>query len=154
MKTYNVKEIAEMLKTNPETVRRWIRLGKLKADKQSRKGGNEITENNLNAFFQLFPKYAYIAAGTANLGIVGLIAYWVTLLGGGILTQKIIKEMSAEHQISISNIKKFIEKAITESSKTIEQKKEKIKQIQNEIIDEEREVDKLQKILSQIQLCD
>ena len=32
MNTYTVKEIADMLKTNPETVRRWIRLGKLEAD--------------------------------------------------------------------------------------------------------------------------
>lgn len=154
MKTYNVKEIAEMLKTNPETVRRWIRLGKLKADKQSRKGGNEVTESSLNAFLRLFPKYACIAAGTANMGIVGLITSWAVLLGSGILTQKIIKEMSAEHQISIPNIKKFIEKSIMESSKTIEQKREKIKQLQREIIDEEGEVDKLQKILSEIQSCD
>ena len=29
MKSYNVKEIAEMLNTNPETVRRWIRDKKL-----------------------------------------------------------------------------------------------------------------------------
>lgn len=31
MKSYNVKEIAEMLNTNPETVRRWIRDKKLDA---------------------------------------------------------------------------------------------------------------------------
>ena len=31
MKTYSVKDIADMLNTNPETVRRWIRAGKLKA---------------------------------------------------------------------------------------------------------------------------
>ena len=31
MDTYSVKEIADMLNTNPETVRRWIRSGKLEA---------------------------------------------------------------------------------------------------------------------------
>ena len=31
MDTYSVKEIAEMLNKNPETVRRWIRSGKLEA---------------------------------------------------------------------------------------------------------------------------
>ena len=40
MKTYSVKDIADMLNTNPETVRRWIRAGKLKAHQTSRKDGN------------------------------------------------------------------------------------------------------------------
>ena len=31
MKTYSVKEIADLLNTNPETVRRWIRDKKLEA---------------------------------------------------------------------------------------------------------------------------
>ena len=44
MKTYSVKQIAEMLGTNPETVRRWIRGDKMKAVQVSRKGGNVITE--------------------------------------------------------------------------------------------------------------
>lgn len=37
MKTYSVKEIAEMLNTNPETVRRWIRDKKLDATIESKK---------------------------------------------------------------------------------------------------------------------
>ena len=44
MKTYNVKEIAEMLNTNPETVRRWIRDKKLDATIVSKKGGHIIYE--------------------------------------------------------------------------------------------------------------
>ena len=39
VKSYNVKEIAEMLNTNPETVRRWIRDKKLDATIVSKKGG-------------------------------------------------------------------------------------------------------------------
>ena len=35
MDTYSVKEIADMLNTNPETVRRWIRSGKLEAIQES-----------------------------------------------------------------------------------------------------------------------
>ena len=31
MKEYNVQQISKLLQTNPETVRRWIRTGKLKA---------------------------------------------------------------------------------------------------------------------------
>ena len=44
MKMYSVKEISEMLDANPETVRRWIRAGKLKADQYSRKDGNMVQE--------------------------------------------------------------------------------------------------------------
>ncbi|WP_405593842.1 helix-turn-helix domain-containing protein [Sellimonas catena] len=46
-KTYSVKDIADMLQTNPETVRRWIRAGKLKADQTSRKDGNVVREDEL-----------------------------------------------------------------------------------------------------------
>lgn len=37
MSEYNVKQISEMLDTNPETVRRWIRSGKLEAEQTSKK---------------------------------------------------------------------------------------------------------------------
>ena len=53
MDSYTVKQISEMLKTNPETVRRWIRLGELESDQVSRKGGNLITASSLNKFLKL-----------------------------------------------------------------------------------------------------
>lgn len=37
MSEYNVKQISEMLNINPETVRRWIRNGKLDAKQASKK---------------------------------------------------------------------------------------------------------------------
>ena len=57
MKTYSVKQIAEMLGTNPETVRRWIRDDKLKAIQVSRKDGNIVTEVELGRFINATPKY-------------------------------------------------------------------------------------------------
>lgn len=57
MDTYSVKEIAGMLNTNPETVRRWIRSGKLEAIQESRKGGNVVTKAMLDAFLKNSPKY-------------------------------------------------------------------------------------------------
>lgn len=45
MKSYTVKDVAEMLQVNPETVRRWIRDNKLRAEKTSNKGGNKILES-------------------------------------------------------------------------------------------------------------
>ena len=64
MTTYNVKEISELLGTSQETVRRWIRSGKLKAEQDSRKDGNSISELELQKFLKKTPKYAAIAAGS------------------------------------------------------------------------------------------
>lgn len=70
MKTYSVKEIAIMLHTDPETVRRWIRNGKLKADKQSNKEGMLVDENMLEAFLKKTPKYAGVAVTAATAAAV------------------------------------------------------------------------------------
>lgn len=51
MKSYNVKEIAEMLNTNPETVRRWIRDKKLDATIVSKKGGGTSFMRRLSVSF-------------------------------------------------------------------------------------------------------
>lgn len=52
MESYNVKDVAKLLGTSEETVRRWIRSGKLKASMDSRKGGSVITEGK--DFLRLF----------------------------------------------------------------------------------------------------
>lgn len=54
---YSVKEISDMLSVNPETVRRWIRNGRLKASLYSRSSGSVVTENSLNKFLDKNPKY-------------------------------------------------------------------------------------------------
>lgn len=58
MKKYTVVQIADMLDTNPETVRRWIRSDKLQAEQASRKQGNVVTEADLVCFLKGAPKYA------------------------------------------------------------------------------------------------
>ena len=58
MSNYTVKQIANMLKTNEDTVRRWISMGKLVATKSSKKSGYVITSEALNAFIKNTPKYA------------------------------------------------------------------------------------------------
>lgn len=62
MKKYTVLQVADLLETNPETVRRWIRSDKLPAEQSSRKGGNVITEQSLAVFLDGSPKYASKAA--------------------------------------------------------------------------------------------
>ena len=68
--TYNVKQIAEMLNTQPETVRRWIRSGKLYAEKASRKDGHVVTECDLNKFLKSSPKYAGMAGGLVGAAMM------------------------------------------------------------------------------------
>ena len=88
METYNVKDIADLLKTNPETVRRWIRSGKLKATRgASKKEGSSISSDDLLKFLENNAKYAGIVAGAASSPI-GAIS--VALLGaaGGIAALK------------------------------------------------------------------
>ena len=57
MQTYNVYEIAKLLNTDKETVRRWIRSGKLNSTISSKKGGHVVREEDLFAFAQTIPKY-------------------------------------------------------------------------------------------------
>ena len=54
---YDVKTISKMLNVQQETVRRWIRSGKLKSTKRSKKEGNLISESDLNTFLIEYPKY-------------------------------------------------------------------------------------------------
>ena len=56
MDTYTVKEVAKMMNTSEETVRRWIRSGKLKANMDSRKKGSVITDAMLREFTRNTPK--------------------------------------------------------------------------------------------------
>ncbi|MDE7229594.1 MAG: helix-turn-helix domain-containing protein [Oscillospiraceae bacterium] len=158
MKTYNVKEIAEMLNTNPETVRRWIRLGKLKAGQQSRKEGSVVTEQNLNEFLKLAPKYAKIATVTLSaIGLTGLIPNLSVIFGatlGEVVLKKTIEGIMANNsQISVSEIEKFIESTVQNSYKLISQKEDEIKSINQEITYEKSKIDALQKTLKEIQSC-
>ena len=67
MDTYTVKEVAKMMNTSEETVRRWIRSGKLKANMDSRKKGSVITDAMLREFTRNTPKYAAALSGTWTL---------------------------------------------------------------------------------------
>ena len=56
---YNVYEISKMLNVSEETVRRWIRNGKLKSECKSKKQGNVIKRNDLEDFLNNNPKYKF-----------------------------------------------------------------------------------------------
>ena len=148
MKTYTVKQIAQMLDTNPETVRRWIRDKKLDAEQSSRKDGNIITEEELQRFLKATPKYALrVGAGAAaamlapGMGIPLAIAAW---LSSNALTQK-----EAQPQILTEDMKQFLRQSILDHEASIKRKRENLQQLQREIDQEQSEIDKLTKLLEE-----
>ena len=138
MKTYSVKEIANMLNTNPETVRRWIREKKLEATIESKKGGHIVYESSLQSFLNSSPKYASIAT-TAVLS---------TMMVGGLIAQKIIDvEQLKKARISDADIIKFLQSEIDTRIVSIESKRENIKQLDIQIKSDQIQIETFQKMI-------
>lgn len=151
MKTFNVKEIAEMLNMNPETVRRWIRSGKLEAIQDSRKEGNIVTEQMLNAFLKSSPKYAGILTASAALTpIVGLGAMTVSLLGGLLAQQYVKSENEKNAKVSTVEVKKLIDSDIKKRTQAIRRKEEAIRQLQNEIESEQVGIEEAKRLIKEM----
>ena len=55
-KVFFVEDVAKIFEVNSETVRRWIRSGKLKSSIASRKIGNRISKEDLEEFAQNYSK--------------------------------------------------------------------------------------------------
>ena len=151
MKTYTVKEISKMLDKNPETVRRWIRDGKLKADQDSRKGGNYVTEAELQKFLKKTPKYAALAGGiaAAAMPVVG----WPIAIGGivgGLLSMLDSDIKAKDIPIDPEKVVKAVRDNIAQCHETIEKKREAIAQLEDEIKIEEQRIEALEVTLDQV----
>lgn len=59
IKLYTVKDISLLLNVNIETIRIWIRTGKLKGIKTSRKNGFVVQKDDLLDFCNKNPKYRF-----------------------------------------------------------------------------------------------
>lgn len=122
MKTYTVKEIAELLGTNPETVRRWIRDGKLQAEANSKKKGENkvILEGALNAFLKAFPKYAATLAAPLTLG-VGAATLGVLGVTNAVLAVRKAKEQELDKaRVGVDSVYAFIATRISEERTKLE----------------------------------
>ena len=47
---WTVEEVADRMKVNPETIRRWIRTGRLKAANIGRSAGYRVSESEIQRF--------------------------------------------------------------------------------------------------------
>lgn len=135
MKTYTVKQIAEILNTNPETVRRWIRDEKLKAVQLSRKGGNIVTEAELKRFIKATPKYL------SKISVGASIATLFSTTGIGVLAGGIVLGIMEYYEeknkgntlISVEELKVFLQKNIVKLNKKADQKRELIQDLETEL---------------------
>jgi len=147
-KTYTVKQVADLFNTNPETVRRWIRTGKLIAEKDSNKTGNVILESSLNAFVKTMPKYSGLLA-TSLLPTTLVTA--AALTAGGIALSKYEENKKInDSKIDIESIKDLLKSQIDAQKKTIVQKEKSIEQIKNEIKHSETIIKNLTNLLHEL----
>lgn len=146
MKTYSVKEIAEMLNTNPETVRRWIRDKKLDATIESKKGGHKVSESALRAFLKTSPKYA--AAAKASLAGAAVMS---TAIVSGLIAQQVFdSEQIKKARVSSNELINFLHGKIQECTKAITAKEDAIHQLQKQIEDDQLQIAEFQKIIDSL----
>lgn len=136
MKTYNVKQVAELLGTSQETVRRWIRDGKLKAVQVSRKNGNVISETELDRFIKRTPKYLpNIIAGIG--AAVPLPAIKLPAIAGSAVAKAILEIYEendlSDTRVSSKDLVNYLQDNIAKLNSVIKQKQALIKQTQEEI---------------------
>ena len=147
MKTYSVKEIAEMLNTNPETVRRWIRDKKLDASIESKKGGHIVYEAALQEFLRSSPKYAAIA----KTSIAGAAVLSTVVVGGLVAAQKLIDlDHLKKARISTQDIVLFLRGEIQKSQDAIKSKEATIHQLQKQIEADQTQISEYQKLIDSL----
>jgi excisionase family DNA binding protein len=144
LKSYSVKEIAEMLKTNPETVRRWIRNGKLSAVISSKKHGSVVYESELNKFLDSAPKYAKIVEFAPALGIPAV----VLGLAGGIFASYVDSKRINDARISPDETIRYIKSEIKIRETNIKKKQKEIEALQEDIRAEEQQIEQLEHLIN------
>jgi len=149
MKTYTVKEIAEMLQIDPETVRRWIRQGKLQAEQSSRKEGNVISEQRLQTFLAQTPKYAGMVTPWLKTS-VGVTIAVASVLTGFAVQQHTNNAKAKSAQVGVVEVIRLLEKDIKTREENVSLKQKSIHQLQQEISLEEQYIADARAILEKI----
>ena len=145
MKTYSVKQISEMLNTNPETVRRWIRDKKLKAIQTSRKDGNVVSDADFKRFLKATPKYtAKVVEEVMPMSTVGVVS---SVVAGAVLAYYNEKDKT-DKRVSSSDLLHFLADNIEKIDDTIQQKENMVKQTQLEITELEKKREQYKYLIS------
>ena len=147
MKDYNVQQVSDLLKANPETVRRWIRSGKLKAVQDSRKGGNIISEEALKKFMRETPKYAGLVAT-----VFAPVAVALSIAVGSLMGSIMSAIYGQKQKVSSDDIAKYLRTEIDRYEKSVVQKKKTIEQLQAEVISDEKQIESYKYALQNIDL--
>ena len=148
MTTYSVRQIAEKLNTNPETVRRWIRDGKLKAEQTSRRDGNVVTEYELERFIKNNPKYSLLPI-SIGMAVLSPLTMGIT---ASILKGCYKRRENTDKDISTKEIKAYLHESIASMNEGILQKEELIKNTQKEIDEISQKIESYTQILENEQL--
>ena len=157
MKTYSVKEIAEMLQVNPETVRRWIKNDRLKAEAlHSNKEGHVVTEQMLKRFLRDNPKYAGTAAlagvlaGGAAAGLSGGV---LPVIGGAsLLAASLLASRSRKDtRITGAELIGILRSDIDRRMKAVAGKEEAVRQLEDEIEQERKMIAETEKLLMELE---
>ena len=152
MKTYSVKEIAELLNTNPETVRRWIRDKKLDATIESKKGGHIVYEAALHEFLKSSPKYAAAAKASVAGAVVGA-AVLPTVMVGGLVAQKLIDaEQLKKARISNKDVTSFLRSEIQRYTEAIKAKEDTIHQLQKQIEADQSQITEFKRLIDNLSI--
>ena len=148
MKTYSVKQIADMIETNPETVRRWIRDKKLNAIQVSRKDGNIVTEDELQRFLKATPKYIAklpisLAAMSPALGVAALASGIMVVAFAGYYDKK----SKIEVRVLPEDFEKYLKESIVQREESTNRKRASIQQIEKEITEEQQQIEQYKYLL-------
>lgn len=154
MANYSVKQIAEMLDTNPETVRRWIRAGRLESSQASKKDGNVISEEALKAFLECAPKYA--AAASAAAGILssafpGIGIGTSLAMSAGVSVANALTRHGRRKEETADDVRENLIRLQIEQEKLLEQKQAALRQLQEQLIQQEQQLQEEKRQLQQLQ---
>ena len=145
---YNVNQISEMLDTSPETVRRWIRDGRLNAKQESRKTGNIISDIDLEQFLKTSPRY--IQKKSSESIVLNLLPGLKLFSIGAAELTKIINSNTEENKIDSDQLKICIREKIAFLENSIEKRKLLLEQLQLEIEEADKQIKQYQIMINKL----
>lgn len=146
MDSYTVKQVAELLSTNEETVRRWIRSEKLGASMTSKKSGHIITADALSHFVKTTPKYASALTSSAASSPFAL-----SVIVGGLLGS-MFALVEGNKRVTAKDVEIFLKEKIKGHVQAIEKKEAQLQKIKAEIAEERQNLEKYQYALENLDL--